>query len=108
MTSTLEQPSGQKQDAARRAAPTRTALTFRQRLSRWDVRYSPYFYVAPFFVLFGLVALSYMWSRMVKAVLKRQAAGTSTPALDAKLELARFFNARVLPEALRSQAHLSG
>ncbi len=49
--------------------------------------------------LFGLVALSYMWARIVKAVLKRRAAGTSTPALDAKLELARFFNARVLPEA---------
>ena len=37
--------------------------------------------------LFGLVALSYMWGRIVKAVLARQAAGTSTPALDAKLWL---------------------
>ena len=54
--------------------------------------------------LFGLVALSYMWARIVKAVLARQAAGTSTPALDAKLWLARFFNARVLPEA---GAHLA-
>ena len=54
--------------------------------------------------LFGLVALSYMWARIVKAVLKRQAEGTSTPALDAKLWLARFFNARVLPEAA---AHLA-
>lgn len=35
----------------------RTALTFRQRLSRWDVKYSPYAYVAPFFLLFGLVGL---------------------------------------------------
>ena len=29
----------------------------RHRLARWDVRYSPYFYVAPFFILFGLVGL---------------------------------------------------
>jgi cellobiose transport system permease protein len=34
-----------------------STLTFRQRLSRWDVRYSPYAYVAPFFLLFGLVGL---------------------------------------------------
>nr|WP_231641241.1 sugar ABC transporter permease [Saccharomonospora sp. NB11] len=29
----------------------------RDRLSRWDVRYSPYLYVAPFFVIFGVVGL---------------------------------------------------
>ncbi|RQP09174.1 MAG: sugar ABC transporter permease [Microbacteriaceae bacterium] len=34
-----------------------SALTFRQRLSRADVKYSPYVYVAPFFILFGLVGL---------------------------------------------------
>jgi acyl-CoA dehydrogenase len=54
--------------------------------------------------LFGLVALSYMWGRIAKAVLRRRTEGTSTPALDAKLALARFFNARVLPEA---GAHLA-
>ena len=54
--------------------------------------------------LFGLVALSYMWARIVKAVQRRQAAGTSNAALDAKPQLARFFNARVLPE---SAAHLA-
>ena len=57
MTSTLVQPPSQRQDPAGRTASTPTRLTFRQRLSRWDVRYSPYFYVAPFFVLFGLVGL---------------------------------------------------
>lgn len=31
--------------------------TFRQRLSRWDVKVSPYLYVAPFFVIFGIVGL---------------------------------------------------
>ena len=34
-----------------------SALTYRQRLNRADVRYSPYLYVAPFFILFGLVGL---------------------------------------------------
>jgi cellobiose transport system permease protein len=33
------------------------SLTRRQRLSRLDVKASPYLYVAPFFVLFGLVGL---------------------------------------------------
>lgn len=31
--------------------------TLRQKLGRWDVRFSPYLYIAPFFVLFGLVGL---------------------------------------------------
>ena len=54
--------------------------------------------------LFGLTALGYMWARMVKAVLARQANGESNPALDAKLTLARFFNERMLPE---TAAHLA-
>jgi cellobiose transport system permease protein len=32
-------------------------LTFRQRLSQADVRWSPYLYIAPFFVVFGVVGL---------------------------------------------------
>ncbi len=32
-------------------------MTRKQRLSRADVKYSPYVYVAPFFILFGLVGL---------------------------------------------------
>ena len=54
--------------------------------------------------LFGLTALAYMWARIVKAVLARQAAGTSNPELDAKLAVARFFNARMLPQ---TSAHLA-
>jgi alkylation response protein AidB-like acyl-CoA dehydrogenase len=54
--------------------------------------------------LFGLTALGYMWARIVKAVLARQAAGTSNEALDSKLTIAKFFNARVLPEG---GAHLA-
>jgi cellobiose transport system permease protein len=46
------------------SAPGRTARTpasarlpLRHRLSRWDLKYSPYLYVAPFFVVFGVVGL---------------------------------------------------
>lgn len=47
-------------EAAPAAAPRDRddrALTFRQKLSRFDVKASPYFYIAPFFVLFALVGL---------------------------------------------------
>ncbi len=54
--------------------------------------------------LFGLAALGYMWARIVKAVLARQAKGESNPALDAKLILAKFFAERMLPE---TGAHLA-
>jgi acyl-CoA dehydrogenase len=54
--------------------------------------------------LFGLVALGFMWARMVKAVLARQASGDSTSELDAKLTLAKFFSERMLPE---TGAHLA-
>jgi len=43
--------------AARGARDARTALTVKQRVSRFDVKASPYFYIAPFFILFGLVGL---------------------------------------------------
>ncbi|HEY7598138.1 MAG TPA: sugar ABC transporter permease [Actinophytocola sp.] len=37
--------------------PRRPRLTWRQRLSVADVKWSPYLYIAPFFVLFGVVGL---------------------------------------------------
>ncbi len=37
--------------------PSAGHLTLRQRLARWDVRYAPYLYISPFFILFGLVGL---------------------------------------------------
>jgi len=55
-----------RDDAAGAAAPAATPrrgrapradLSFRQRLNRFDVQASPYFYIAPFFILFGLVGL---------------------------------------------------
>lgn len=49
--STANAPAGA--DAARQ----RSASSWRTRLGRWDVKASPYAYVAPFFVLFGIVGL---------------------------------------------------
>lgn len=43
------------EDPTGRPEPPRP--TWRDRLGRWDVRYSPYLYVAPFFVIFGIVGL---------------------------------------------------
>jgi acyl-CoA dehydrogenase len=57
--------------------------------------------------LLGLTALGYMWARIVKAVLARQASSESTPALDAKLSVAKFFNERMLPETAAHLARLS-
>ena len=53
MTSTLERPA----PAAPAPKPPKPRLTRRQRLSRFDTKASPYAYVAPFFLLFGLVGL---------------------------------------------------
>jgi cellobiose transport system permease protein len=51
MTTTVEAPETAERNV------TKTPLTTRQRLTRWDVKYSPYAYVAPFFILFALVGL---------------------------------------------------
>jgi cellobiose transport system permease protein len=51
MTATTSLP------ATRPRPPGRVTLTPRQRLSRADVRWSPYLYISPFFLLFGLVGL---------------------------------------------------
>jgi cellobiose transport system permease protein len=39
------------------APPRRPKLTWRQRLSNMDVKWSPYLYIAPFFIVFGVVGL---------------------------------------------------
>lgn len=56
MTSTLT-PTSTASTPPEPTAPAKERSEFRRRLSRFDVRYSPYFYVAPFFILFGLVGL---------------------------------------------------
>ncbi len=50
--------------------------------------------------LFGLVALGYMWCRMVKAAGEKLKAGANgaTERMNAKLVTARFFMERMLPE----------
>ncbi|WP_216211231.1 carbohydrate ABC transporter permease [Amycolatopsis aidingensis] len=50
----VDTPRRQRPDRERRAG---TPRRWRQRLNRWDVKYSPYLYIAPFFVIFGLVGL---------------------------------------------------
>lgn len=61
-----------------------------------------------FLRLFALTSLAYMWARIVRAVLARQATGTSNPALDAKLTLARFFCERMVPWADAHIARVTG
>ncbi|WP_082487137.1 carbohydrate ABC transporter permease [Leifsonia sp. Root112D2] len=55
MTTTLTPPKQAAPPAGR--AGRNDGLTFKHRLGRLDVKYSPYVYVAPFFVLFGLIGL---------------------------------------------------
>ncbi|MEO1028526.1 MAG: acyl-CoA dehydrogenase C-terminal domain-containing protein, partial [Pseudomonadota bacterium] len=52
--------------------------------------------------LFGLTALTYMWSIMAKAALEK--AGSTDPFYTTKLKTGRYFIERVLPEA---DAHLA-
>jgi cellobiose transport system permease protein len=70
MAQSLKAPSGDAATtastagpSARRPAPAPApGSTWRQRLSRWDVRLSPYLYISPFFLLFlviGLFPLAY-------------------------------------------------
>ena len=50
MTTTLNRP--QTRDQAK------PKPTFRQRLSFWDLKASPYLYISPFFIVFAVVGLS--------------------------------------------------
>jgi alkylation response protein AidB-like acyl-CoA dehydrogenase len=55
--------------------------------------------------LFGLVALGYMWGRMVKASQEKLAAGADDAAFhENKIVIARYFMERVMPE---TSAHLA-
>ncbi|HEV2782573.1 MAG TPA: sugar ABC transporter permease [Actinophytocola sp.] len=55
MSETLARPVSRPPAPPPARPPTR--LTFRQRLSIADVKVSPYLYIAPFFILFGIVGL---------------------------------------------------
>jgi len=56
------QPASPKERGSRRmpqgrGPSTPASPTFRQRLSRWDVKVSPYLYVLPFFLVFAVIGL---------------------------------------------------
>ncbi len=57
-----------------------------------------------FLQLFGLTALAYMWAKMAKIALEKQAEGSSDPFYADKLITARYYMERVLPE---SASHLA-
>ncbi len=59
--------------------------------------------------LFGLVALGYMWGRMVKAAQDRLSKGSDgqTAFHDAKVTTGRFFMERVMPETATRLARIS-
>jgi cellobiose transport system permease protein len=50
-------PAAQPPSPARRRRRPQLGLVGRSRLHRWDRRYSPYLFIAPFFVLFGIFGL---------------------------------------------------
>ena len=57
--------------------------------------------------LFGLVALGYMWGRMVKASQEKIAEGSSLPIYQNKIVTGRYFMDRVMPETAAHLARLS-
>lgn len=57
MTATESRPrTSPARNVPRREAP-KPKLTFRNRARRWDFKYSPYAYIAPFFILFAIVGI---------------------------------------------------
>ncbi|WP_410625437.1 carbohydrate ABC transporter permease [Amycolatopsis sp. cmx-8-4] len=50
----IDKVAPERSKAGERTSPR---PTFRHKLSRWDVKVSPYLYVAPFFIVFGVVGL---------------------------------------------------
>jgi cellobiose transport system permease protein len=59
VTSTQTRPtvSAPEPDPADRPARPVRVLSFRQHLSRWDLKFSPYLYISPFFIMFAIVGL---------------------------------------------------
>ncbi|SIT84943.1 carbohydrate ABC transporter permease [Microbacterium sp. RU33B] len=57
MTATDTRASASSSRRAPSPEQPRPALSFRNKVSRWDLKYSPYVYIAPFFILFAIVGL---------------------------------------------------
>lgn len=56
MTATDTPPTVRAEAPERPPRQTRV-LSFSQRLSKWDLKFSPYLYISPFFILFAIVGL---------------------------------------------------
>ena len=57
MTSTLNRPPVESSSPGKPRTPAKAPTSLKHRLSAFDVKASPYFYVAPFFILFAIVGL---------------------------------------------------
>ena len=58
MTSTEARPRiSSEESSPPPAGRSRSVLSFRNRLSRWDLKLSPYLYISPFFIMFAIVGL---------------------------------------------------
>jgi cellobiose transport system permease protein len=57
MPQTTARPAPSRQDTGHPGPPPGRSQTWRGRLARWDLKASPYLYIAPFFVVFGVVGL---------------------------------------------------
>ncbi len=57
MTATDTRPTTSPESSAPRAERPRRVISFSHKLSRWDLKLSPYFYISPFFILFAIVGL---------------------------------------------------
>lgn len=57
MTATDTRASASSSRRAPSPEQPRPTLSFRNKVSRWDLKYSPYVYIAPFFILFAIVGL---------------------------------------------------
>ena len=57
MTSTLNRPPVESSSPGKRRTTARAPISLKHRLSAFDYKASPYFYVAPFFILFAIVGL---------------------------------------------------
>ncbi len=57
MTATETRPRATPHPRPERQDPPKTKLPFRSKLTRWDHKYSPYVYIAPFFILFAIIGL---------------------------------------------------
>jgi cellobiose transport system permease protein len=57
VTATEARPREASRPSPVRPDPPKSKLTFRNRMTRWDFRYSPYVYIAPFFILFAIIGI---------------------------------------------------